>query len=36
MLSDFPRTGDFDAKVERMGGIPHAAEARKKYSRYLK
>jgi hypothetical protein len=36
MLSIFPRTGDFDAKVERLGGIPLSADARKKYARFLK
>jgi hypothetical protein len=36
VLRVFPRTGDFDAKVEEMGGVPLAAAARKKYARFLK
>ena len=36
VLSVFPRTGDFDAKVEEMGGIPLTAASRKKYTRFLK
>ena len=36
MLSVFPRTEEFDAKVEAMGGIPLTAAARKKYAGFLK
>ena len=36
MLGVFPRTGDFDAKVEKMGGVPLTAATRKKYARFLK
>lgn len=36
MLGVFPRTEEFDAKVEAMGGIPLTAVARKKYARFLK
>jgi len=36
MLSVFPRTEEFDAKVEAMGGIPLNAAARKKYASFLK
>jgi len=36
MLSAFPRTEEFDAKVVAMGGISLTAAARKKYARFLK
>ena len=36
MLSVFPRTEEFDAKVEAMGGIPLTAAAGKKYASFLK
>ena len=36
MLSVFPRTEEFDAKVEAMGGIALTGAARKKYARFLK
>jgi len=36
VLSVFPRTWDFDKKVEEMGGIPLTAASRKKYTRFLK
>jgi hypothetical protein len=36
MLSVFPRTEEFDAKIEVMGGIPITSAARKKYARFLK
>ena len=36
MLSVFPRTEEFDAKIEAMGGIPLTSADRKKYARFLK
>ncbi|MCX6969336.1 MAG: hypothetical protein NTV93_04170 [Verrucomicrobia bacterium] len=36
LLSVFPRTEEFDAKVVAMGGISLTAAARKKYARFLK
>jgi hypothetical protein len=36
MLSVFPRTEEFDAKVEKIGGTPLTVAARKKYARFLK
>ena len=36
MLSVFPCTEEFDAKIEAMGGIPLTSAARKKYARFLK
>jgi len=36
MLRVFPRTEEFDAKVEAMGGIALTGAARKKYACFLK
>ena len=36
MLSVFPRTEEFDAKIEAMGGIAITPAARKKYASFLK
>jgi len=36
MLSVFPRTEEFDAKIEAMDGIALTPAARKKYARFLK
>jgi len=35
MLREFPRTEEFDAKVEAMGGVALTSAARKKYARFL-
>ena len=35
ILNVFPRTEEFDAKIEAMGGIPLTSAARKKYARFL-
>jgi hypothetical protein len=36
MLNVFPRTEEFDARVEVIGGIPLTAAARRKYAYFLK